>query len=117
MKKVFVPICLFLLVSGANASSSPSFDAKAANALAVKSGCMSCHKQDKKVVGPSFNDIATRYAKESRPTSLAAKFIKEGGKGGWGPIPMPPNKKLTEAESLLLAELVTGTAAPASTPK
>lgn len=57
--------------------------------LAAKSGCLTCHAVDKKVIGPAFKDIANKY-KASDEAMLIAK-VKAGGKGVWGPIPMPPN--------------------------
>jgi cytochrome c len=55
--------------------------------LLGKHNCTACHAQDRKVVGPSFNDIAKKYA--GKTDYLRAK-IKSGGSGVWGPIPMPP---------------------------
>lgn len=55
--------------------------------LAKKSGCMACHAVDKKIVGPSYQDVAKKYtpADEAKVTE---KIIK-GGAGVWGPVPMP----------------------------
>ena len=107
MKMSLTALCLVLCSSAVMAASpSTSFDAKAASALATKSGCMSCHKVDKKVVGPAFIDIAAKYSKDKLPVSQAVSFIKSGGKGNWGVIPMPPNKKLTDEEATILAEYV-----------
>ena len=66
-------------------------DATGESALAAKYGCAACHAPAKKVVGPSYRDVAKKYAGEaSAPVNLAAK-IKSGGSGTWGSIPMPPN--------------------------
>jgi len=60
-------------------------------ALAKKSNCMACHAVDKKVVGPSYQDVAKKYtAQKDAEAQLVAK-VKGGGKGVWGEIPMPPN--------------------------
>ena len=56
-------------------------------ALLNKHNCTACHAQDRKVVGPSFNDIAKKYAGK---TDYLRTKIKSGGSGTWGPIPMPP---------------------------
>jgi cytochrome c len=56
-------------------------------ALLAKHTCTACHAQDRKVVGPSFNDIAKKYP--GKADYLAGK-IKSGGSGVWGPVPMPP---------------------------
>jgi len=59
--------------------------------LATKYNCQACHAADKKIVGPSYKEIAAKYAGDSgAPVKLEQK-IKTGGSGVWGPIPMPPN--------------------------
>ncbi len=60
---------------------------KAALGLAQKYQCTACHAADKKLVGPSFADIARRHA--GKLDYLTGK-IRAGGSGVWGPIPMPP---------------------------
>ena len=66
--------------------------------LAKKSNCMSCHTVDKKLVGPSYKDVAAKYAgKADAVKSLSAK-VKAGGKGAWGEIPMPPNANVKDAD-------------------
>ena len=55
-------------------------------ALLAKHNCNACHAQERKVVGPSFNDMAKKYP--GKVDYLAGK-IKSGGAGVWGPIPMP----------------------------
>lgn len=69
--------------------------------LAKSKNCMACHAVDKKLVGPSFKDVAAKY-KAADAASLAAK-IKKGGSGVWGPIPMPANPQVTDAEAKILA--------------
>lgn len=55
-----------------------------------KAGCMNCHAPDKKMIGPSFADIAAKYQGQQATDTLVQK-VREGGKGVWGPIPMPPH--------------------------
>lgn len=57
--------------------------------LAKKSNCMSCHAVDKKVVGPSYQDVAKKYTAADE-AKLVEKVTK-GGSGAWGTVPMPPN--------------------------
>ena len=66
--------------------------------LAKKSGCMSCHMVDKKVVGPGFQDVAAKYAGNANAPRLLAEKVKKGGKGVWGEIPMPPNGQVKDAD-------------------
>ena len=60
-------------------------------ALSAKYICKACHAVDHKVVGPSYQDVAKKYAGDaSAPAKLVAK-VKAGGSGTWGNVPMPPN--------------------------
>ena len=67
--------------------------------LAQKKNCMACHAVDKKVLGPSYKDVAAKYAgQKDAADKLAAKVMK-GGTGVWGNIPMPANPLVSEAEA------------------
>lgn len=80
--------------------------ALADQALASARNCMACHAVDKKLVGPSYRDVAARYASDkSAVDKLAAKIVK-GGAGVWGPVPMPSNPQVSEAEAKRLAAWV-----------
>jgi sulfite dehydrogenase len=71
-------------------------------------GCTACHNVDKKVVGPSFREVAAKYAGDSAaPARLAAK-MRAGGQGAWGNVPMPPNPGLSEQDARALASWVLG---------
>jgi len=64
--------------------------------LAEKSGCLACHAQKQRLVGPSLAEIASRYRNDSgAETRLFAK-VKSGGQGAWGNVPMPPQPQLPE---------------------
>src|SRR6478609_8486222 len=64
-------------------------------ALATAKNCMACHAVDKKLVGPSYKEVATKYAgQKDAVDKLAAKIIK-GGAGAWGPVPMPANPQVS----------------------
>lgn len=85
-----------------------SGQAMADEALAKAKGCMACHALDKKLVGPSYHDVAAKYkGDKAAPAMLAAK-VKAGGKGVWGPVPMPPNN-VTEDEAKKLVTWVLAT--------
>jgi cytochrome c len=66
--------------------------------LAKKSNCMSCHQVDKKMVGPSYQDVAKKYAGNAGAAKMLAEKVKKGGKGTWGQIPMPPNAAVKDAD-------------------
>jgi len=74
-------------------------------ALAQSKNCMSCHAVDKKLVGPSYKDVAAKYAGQKDAADKLAAKIQKGGAGVWGSIPMPPNN-VTEAEAKKLAAWV-----------
>ncbi len=64
-----------------------------------KAGCMACHAKDKKMVGPSFKDIAAKYKGQDATAKLMDK-VRKGGSGTFGPIPMAPNPpdKINDAD-------------------
>lgn len=73
--------------------------------LAKKSNCMSCHAVNKKVVGPSYEDVAKKYAGKNAEAELVAK-VKAGGKGVWGQIPMPPNPAVKDEDVKTLVKWI-----------
>ena len=82
--------------------------AHADEALAKAKNCMTCHALNKKLVGPSYHDVAAKYKGDKGAVAMLAGKIKAGGKGVWGPIPMPPNK-VTDEEATKLATWVMST--------
>lgn len=83
--------------------------AMADEALAKSKNCMSCHAVDKKVVGPAYKDVAKKYAgQKDAADKLAAKVIK-GGSGVWGPVPMPANAQVNEADAKKLVAWILAT--------
>ncbi len=80
------------------AMAAPAAMAADGAALAQKAGCMACHSIDKKMLGPSFKDIAAKYKGKDAEAALIKK-VRDGGTGVWGAIPMPPNgNKLSDSE-------------------
>lgn len=71
--------------------------------LATDKNCMACHAVDKKLVGPAYKDVAAKYAgQKDAADKLAAKIVK-GGSGVWGPVPMPANTQVSDADAKKLA--------------
>lgn len=95
---------LFALIAVAAASvAAPAL----ANAdLAQKKNCMACHSVDKKVIGPGFKDVASKYAGQKDAADTLAGKILKGGSGAWGQVPMPANPQVNEAEAKQLAAWV-----------
>ena len=83
-----------------------SAPALADQALATAKNCMACHAVDKKLVGPAYKDVATKYAGQKDAVDRLAAKIMKGGSGVWGPVPMPANAQVNEAEAKKLASWV-----------
>ena len=94
---------LLLLATAALLASSASF---ASTELAQKNTCLACHAVDRKVVGPAFQDVSRKYAGQKDAQAALARNIKAGGAGKWGPVPMPAQSALSEADASTLAAWV-----------
>ncbi|MGQ9723850.1 MAG: c-type cytochrome [Tepidimonas sp.] len=88
------------------ATAAVSAPALADEALAKAKNCMACHATDKKLVGPSYKDVAKKYAGDAKAADMLAVKIQKGGSGVWGAIPMPANPQVSEAEAKKLAAWV-----------
>ncbi len=80
--------------------------AMADEALARSKNCMACHAVDKKLVGPSYKDIAKKYTGQGDAVNKLAEKITKGGSGVWGAIPMPANPQVNDADAKKLATWV-----------
>ncbi len=80
--------------------------ARADEALAKKYNCLACHQVEKKVVGPSYKDIAKKYKGQAGAAALLAEKVKKGGSGVWGPVPMPPNPTVSDADVKALVDWI-----------
>ncbi len=78
-------------------------------ALATSKNCMACHAVDKKLVGPAYKEVAAKYAGQKDAVDKLAVKIVKGGSGVWGPVPMPANAQVSEAEAKKLAAWVLAT--------
>lgn len=90
------------IVAGVLASA-PAFASKD---LATKSSCFACHAVDKKLVGPSFQEIAKKYAGDKTAEAKLVEKVKKGGSGTWGAIPMPPNVAVKDEDIKTLVKWV-----------
>lgn len=78
-------------------------------ALATSKNCMSCHAVERKVLGPAFKDVAAKYKDNKGAVEFLANKIMKGGSGVWGPVPMPANTQVSEADAKKLAAWVLST--------
>jgi cytochrome c len=97
MKRTLITLALTLSVAA---------PALADAALATSKNCMACHAVDKKLVGPSFKDVAAKYAGQKDAVDKLAGKIVKGGAGVWGPVPMPANAQVNDADAKKLATWV-----------
>ncbi|HEY3532116.1 MAG TPA: cytochrome C, partial [Casimicrobiaceae bacterium] len=62
--------------------------------------------EDKKVIGPSYKDVAAKYKGDAGAVAKLSEKVKKGGSGVWGPVPMPPNTQVPDAEIKKMVELI-----------
>jgi cytochrome c len=92
-----------ILALGLALGSVAMFAAAAARAqnvddLLKKHNCLACHAVDKKLVGPSYQEVAKKYGAQKDAEKVLAEKVKKGGVGVWGQIPMPPNTAVPDAD-------------------
>jgi len=75
-------------------------------ALAKSKNCLACHSVDKKLVGPAYKDVAAKYAGQADVEAKLIEKVMKGGKGTWGPVPMPANPQVNADEAKQLVEWV-----------
>ena len=73
-------------------------NALASEALAKKYACLSCHTMDKKLIGPSYKEVAAKYKGDAGAEAKLIAKVKNGSTGTWGQIPMPPNAAVPDAD-------------------
>ena len=74
--------------------------------LAQKKNCMACHAVDKKLVGPSYKDVAAKYAGQKDAVDKLSVKVVKGGAGVWGAVPMPANPQVTDAEAKQIVQWI-----------
>lgn len=100
MKRIVLAV---LSAAATLAATSPAF---ADEALAKSKNCMACHAVDKKVVGPAYKDVAKKYAGDAKASDMLASKVIKGGSGVWGPVPMPANAQVNDAEAKKLVSWI-----------
>jgi cytochrome c len=87
-----------IVVGSALVAALAAVPAKANEELLKKHACVACHQVEKKVVGPGYKEVAAKYRGQANAPALLAEKIKKGGQGTWGPVPMPPNAAVSDAD-------------------
>jgi len=80
--------------------------ALADEALAKSKNCMTCHAVDKKLVGPAYKEVAKKYAGQKDAEATLVTHVMKGSKGVWGPVPMPANAQVNEADAKKLVDWI-----------
>lgn len=124
MKKFFITLSVAALVAACGGKSGSSGgdkkdDAPAANtasdnpdyqkglALVGKNDCLTCHKIDETFTGPSYRDVAAKYA--SAPDTIVAHLahkVREGGSGVWGSVFMTPHPGVTQEDAEAMVKYI-----------
>jgi cytochrome c len=94
---------IILVALGAALTAAPAF---ASLELATKSNCTACHAVDKKVVGPSYKDVAAKYKGNAKAEAMLVEKVKKGGVGTWGQVPMPPNAAVKDEDIKTLVKWI-----------
>ncbi|HZW23549.1 c-type cytochrome [Noviherbaspirillum sp.] len=97
MKRSLLVFAVAALASGA---------AMANADLAKAKNCMACHAVANKVVGPAFKDVASKYAGQKDAEDKLTQKVLKGSSGVWGPVPMPANAQVNEAEARTLVKWI-----------
>ncbi|WP_306393104.1 c-type cytochrome [Telluria beijingensis] len=100
MKKTMILAATFAVAAATGPAAHASAD------LAKAKACMACHTVASKLVGPSYKDVAAKYAKDAGAEARLALKIQKGSSGTWGPIPMPANPQVSDADAKALAKWI-----------
>jgi cytochrome c len=92
--------CQMFAVAASIASLVAAGHATASQAISTQAGCAVCHAVDKKVIGPSWHDIAAKYKGQANAVTMLSDKVRKGGTGVWGTLPMAPTdaKKISDAD-------------------
>ncbi|SHN20262.1 cytochrome c [Cyclobacterium lianum] len=67
--------------------------------LMKQNDCPSCHMIERKIVGPSYADVAAKYESTEENVEMLAGRVIAGNVGEWGEIPMPAHPALSEDDA------------------
>jgi cytochrome c len=94
------------LILAASVAAALCAPAQASDALAKKHNCLACHAADKKLVGPSYKDVAAKYRSDPAAEAKLFEKVKKGGQGVWGQVPMPPNGQVPDGDIKALVKWI-----------
>ena len=74
--------------------------------LVRSKNCVACHSAERKMIGPSFKDIAAKYANDASAPKALAEKVRKGTVGAWGQMPMPPQPTVSAEEADTLVKWI-----------
>jgi cytochrome c len=74
--------------------------------LIAKSDCQTCHKEQEKLVGPAFAEIAKKYTSSDAVIDTLANKIIKGGSGNWGTVPMSGHASISVDDARTMAKYI-----------
>lgn len=74
--------------------------------LVAKSDCLTCHKVEEKLIGPSYRDVANKYTSDDKTIEMLAGKVIKGGGGVWGPIAMTPHPAISNEDATKMIKYV-----------
>jgi cytochrome c len=104
--KRFAILKRFATLAAAAVTIAASFPVCASDELAKKHACFACHAVDKKLVGPSYKEVAAKYRNDAGAEAKLADKVKKGSQGIWGQVPMPPNPAVPDADVRTLVKWI-----------
>lgn len=106
MRKILLVLGGSAALAAGSIQVSIAADAKQADELLKKNGCLACHQIDRKLVGPAYRDVAKKYKGQKDAAARLAAKVKKGGQGVWGSVPMPPNVQANDADIKQMVEYI-----------
>lgn len=79
---------------------------KDGKALIEGSDCRTCHKDDSKLIGPAYKDVAKKYENNKANIKKLSEKILQGGQGVWGEIPMAGHPNLSAEDASAMVEYI-----------
>lgn len=74
--------------------------------LIENSDCKACHSVDKPSIGPSYQQVAEKYAPTDNNIDFLSKKIIEGGTGNWGEHYMAAHPQLSQNEASEMVDYI-----------
>lgn len=102
-KPLFTLLASAVMMGSAATAFAQTPEQSAGLQLARSNNCLACHQVDQKRVGPAFTVIAERFAGNEGAGAHLAQSIMKGSRGQWGPVPMPAQPHVSDANAQLIA--------------